>query len=216
MRKTPRKEDTPMVSALEIIQKYFAGRSGGGGTFSAEERLHVLNTWFIKGRSPIETKKYTGIALDTLYDWMKSDWWRDSLRAVKQEKQEQLDGGYTKILEQTLGVQSDRLENGDAKIVRKTIISEEGVREDSFEVMRYPMKGKDAAVIGSIAYQNRALLRGDPTSRTESISTEQLLDKIADRLAKVGEEKKSVAEEEAVSRILEQVEQSVEEGNREV
>lgn len=202
MRNRQNKDNTPMVSALEVIQKYFNGRKGLGHTYTAEERLHVLNTWFIKGRSPTEVEKYTGVSSNTLFCWMKADWWRDALRVVKQEKQEELDGMYTGILEQTLGVQSDRLEHGDAKVIKTVTTTDEGERTEEHSVMRYPMKGKDAAVIGSIAYQNRALLRGDPTSRVEKISTDELLDKIAVRLSKVGEEKK----ERIVDRVLDQVE----------
>ena len=71
----------------------------------------------------------------------------------------------------------DRLQNGDE------VITKDG------DVRQKKIGAKDLAWIMSIIHDKRALLRGDPTSRTEKIDTAKILDDMAKRFAEMGQAK---------------------------
>ena len=95
----------------------------------------------------------------TVSDWSRTDWWAEIEAKLKQNASKSLEARFTNLIAKTLQIVEDRLERGDPKI-----------KNDGTEV-RQGVSAKDAALIQCQLFDKRALLRGDPTSRTERTST---------------------------------------------
>jgi hypothetical protein len=85
---------------------------------------------------------------------------------VQQARQEELDSYLSGVIHKSVEVVNDRLEDGDWKYNAKLD-----------KLVRVPVQAKDAAVIADKAITNRNLLRGDPTSRSDSTT---LAEKVQD------------------------------------
>ena len=84
----------------------------------------------------------------------------------------------------------DRLQNGEAILDRKT-----------GEVKRKPVSMRDANIVANTMTDKRQLLRGKPTSRSEKLTVDDRLSKLAEEFKRfaaakdVTEESKSIASE---------------------
>ena len=79
----------------------------------------------------------------------------------------------TQIVDKSLEVIQDRLINGDYILNKKT-----------GEIHRRPASLRDASIVANTVVDKRQLLRGKPTSRTEKISVDARLLKLAEEFAK--------------------------------
>lgn len=110
------------------------------------------------------TEAETGIPDSTLYEWdQRSEEWAATIGRIRSERQRQLDAEFTDLIHKSLANTRDRLENGDAKLSK------------SGEIRYVPVSAKDSAVIAAVCYDKRALMRGDPTSRTERVQVDERL-----------------------------------------
>ena len=122
--------------------------------YTSEQIVQVAAYYVVTGNMS-RVSKLLGIPDKTLYRWVKEPWWEPLVKKVRDAKQDELDGRLTQVITQGVEGLLDRIENGDVKIVQG-------------EQVRVPM---DATVLSRVVgtmYDKRALLRGDPTSRTES------------------------------------------------
>lgn len=123
--------------------------------YSPEQKVAAAQAYLITGTS-LQAQKYCGVKADIIRDWKsKSNWWPDLFETVKKSKNDELEATFTRIMDSALDVVADRLENGDTKVMRDG------------SLQKVPMGGKETAIILSIMYDKRALLRGDVTSRVE-------------------------------------------------
>ena len=131
--------------------------------YTAEEKLSAVLAYVMTG-SVRGVVRLTGFKQQVVSDWKNnSSWWPDAYRAIKKEKQEEVDGALTAIVHAASSGIMDRIVNGDE------IIDKNG------DVVRRRMSGKELAWVMGITYDKRALLRGDPTSRTEKIDQSKLM-----------------------------------------
>lgn len=127
--------------------------------YTADEKLAAVLAYVMTG-SVRGVVRLTGFKQQTISDWKNnSSWWPDAYMAVKQQKQEEIDGGLTTIIHAASGEILDRIMNGDE------ILDKNG------DKCRIKIKGKELSWIMGISFDKRALLRGDPTSRTEKVDT---------------------------------------------
>ena len=123
--------------------------------YSPEQKVAAAQAYLITGTS-IQAQKFCGVKADVIRKWKsESVWWADLFQQVKKSKNDELEASFTRIMDSSLVVIADRLENGDSK-----------VQKDG-SLIKVPMGGKETAIILSIMYDKRALLRGDVTSRVE-------------------------------------------------
>jgi hypothetical protein len=80
--------------------------------------------------------------------------------------QDQLDAELTGIISKATSEIVDRLENGDE------------VLDKNGNTRRKKLSSRDLTMVLAILFDKRALIRGDPTSRTEKITSEATLDKM--------------------------------------
>ena len=125
--------------------------------YTADEKLAAVLAYVMTG-SVRGVIRLTGLKQQVISDWKNnSSWWPDAYMAVKKEKQDEIDGSLTTIIHAASGEIIDRIINGDE------IIDKNG------KPVRRKMTGKELAWVMGISYDKRALLRGDPTSRTEKV-----------------------------------------------
>lgn len=62
----------------------------------------------------------TGVLAETLYDWMREQWWRDMEQEIRSGVKSELMGKMHGIVNRALDILDDRLENGDVVLNLKT------------------------------------------------------------------------------------------------
>lgn len=147
--------------------------------YTPQQKLHVVSVYMLTGNLK-KAADNAGINYEVVKDWKtRSSWWEDALAAVRKNKQDELDAHITDILDCCVSEITDRLVNGDE------VITKIGTRE------RKQISARDAAWIAGVLFDKRALIRGDPTSRSERSSKEddlnQLLKKFEDLSKKMQE-----------------------------
>lgn len=140
-----------------------------------DERIEAAIAWLVTGNADAASR-LCNIPSRTIRDWMVTDWWESILEAAKGIKQKELDAIWTGIIHKTADELRDRIVHGDEVIDRMG-----GSK-------RVKVKGKDLAIIMSIATDKRALGRGQATSRKESVSIEKRLEAVGNKLQQVDEE----------------------------
>ena len=123
--------------------------------YSPEQKIAAAQAYLITGTS-LQAQKYCGVKADIIRGWKtRSTWWPDLFESVKKQKNDELEATFTQTMDSAVLQLQDRIENGDSKI------------QKDGSLVKVPMGGKELAVVVSIMYDKRALLRGDVTSRVE-------------------------------------------------
>ena len=144
--------------------------------YTADEKLAAVLAYVMTG-SVRGVVRITGFKQQVVSDWKNnSSWWPDAYAAVKKDKQEEVDGFLTSIIHASAGGVMDAIMNGDE------VIDKNG------DLVRRQMSGKDKAWVMGITFDKRALLRGDPTSRTEKVDQTRLIDELKDQFAQMAHE----------------------------
>lgn len=143
-----------------------------GKAWEMEVRLEAAIAYLITGNTE-DAGKLCNVPGRTIRDWMKTAWWEDVLSEARTIKQKELDALWTGLIHKSTSKLRERLDDGDP------ILTKAG------EIKYLPVKAKDLAIITSIAVDKRALLRGQPTSRTEKVTIEERLDRIGSKLVEL-------------------------------
>ena len=141
--------------------------------YTAEEKLQAVTAYVMTG-SIRGAVRLTGLKQQLISDWKNnSSWWPDAYALTKKKKQEEADGVMTTIIHAAANETLDRILNGDE------------VLDKNGNIVRRKMGGKELATTMAITYDKRALLRGDPTSRTEKTDTSSLMQQLKDNFEKM-------------------------------
>lgn len=119
-----------------------------------------------------------GVPRYLLKRWQKESWWDNVISQCRTEKNEQLDGLLTVIIDKAVKVIDDRLEFGELEKNRKT-----------GEEFRVPARIRDATHALEVTFKQRQLLRGEATSRTESTDSNTKLTQLKDQFEKLARSK---------------------------
>lgn len=135
-----------------------------GAKYTADEKLAAVLAYVMTG-SIRGVVRLTGLKQQVVSDWKNNSiWWTDAYMSIKKEKQDEIDGSLTTIIHAASGEIIDRIINGDE------------FADKNGDLRRKKMSGKELAWVMGISYDKRALLRGDPTSRTEKIDYNKQLE----------------------------------------
>jgi hypothetical protein len=141
--------------------------------YSEEDRIEAATVYAVTGKA-VEVERITGIPAYVVRKWKTLEWWPQIIERIRQEKDDELDSKFTKIVDKTVEVINERLENGDYVYDNK-----------SGEVIRKPIDGKSAAIITSIFVDKRELLRRKESHNTEQASIKDRLERIAQDVRKL-------------------------------
>lgn len=129
------------------------------GFYPEEKRIEVATIFAVTGnKTTVET--LTGVPKETVARWVREDWFQALLEAIRAENDHIIDAKQTEIINDALDQIGDRVKNGDFKVTRDG------------DLVRVPMTGKDLSLVEAINLDKRQLLRGKPTSRTETVNNQ--------------------------------------------
>lgn len=112
--------------------------------YTPEQRMHTALAWVITGTTA-GASKVARVPERTICDWRKEEWWEQAIQEARRVKQEELDAKLSGIIDLSLKRLTDMLDGDD------------------------PIPLNQIAICMAIAYDKRALMRGDPTSRSERV-----------------------------------------------
>lgn len=157
------------------------------GIYPEEKRIEVTTLYAALGDAK-KVAELTEVPVGTIKSWRKQIWFYELLQEIREENNEKIDANFTNIIESALYQLMDRVENGDWTFNAK------------MELVRRPLSGKDLSAVASINIDKRQLLRGEPTSRSESITTED--EKALSRVEKLAETFENLAKKTQTKLIL--------------
>lgn len=161
-------------------------RKNKSGYYPEETRVEAVALYAAIGNAA-EVARILGISATLIRTWRTQDWWNEMLNRVHDEKDEELDSKFTKTITLAMDEINDRLENGEYVCNAKT-----------GEITRVKPKMRDIAYVTNMHIDKRQLLRGKPTSRTEKVSSEDRLTKLALEFAKFAGSKDVTEEAEVI------------------
>lgn len=146
------------------------------GFHTDKKRIEALTIFAITGNIA-EVERLTGVSRHMFKKWQKEEWFHEALDDLRNENDSQFDAAFTGIIEKLIGAINDRVANGDFIVLRDG------------SLIRKPVSLRDVIGAMMITIDKRQLLRGKPTSRSESVTVENRLEKLVEHfesLAKKG------------------------------
>lgn len=164
----------------EIVLSKTSGRPFGGlkakgiekGIYPEEKRIEAVTVYAATGNFRT-TSELTKVPEHTVRAWRRQEWFLSLLNEIRNENNDKIDIKFTEIMDTALDQLQDRLVNGDHKVLKDG------------SVVRVPVTARDLSIVAAINTEKRQLLRGLPTSRSESVSKED--EKQVGRLEKLAE-----------------------------
>lgn len=140
----------------------------GNIAYSDEVKRSAVAAYLMHGRGTIVCNM-VGIGESTLSEWRREAWWDDFAAEVRSNVSDEIAADIQRNLQASLTQVTDRLENGDAHVLRDGTI------------IRAPVKMRDLAVTSAVLFDKRRLLQGQATS----IRGTEGLGSLASRLAQM-------------------------------
>jgi len=143
------------------------------GWWPEDKKIEVVSLYAAGVVSSKDLARLTGIPDQTIRLWRLEDWWVELLERVHASVDSDIVSKFTNIVDKSLEVVQDRLINGDFIMNKKS-----GV------IQRRPVSMRDANAVATTVVDKRQLLRGKPTSRSEKISVDARLLKLAEEFSR--------------------------------
>jgi len=134
---------------------------------------------YVSGNSYQTAAMQAGVNKSTAKTWQHQDWFPEALEAARGVVGQKVDRKLTKIIDMALGNVEERLTKGDPY-------------KDGKEISFKPVGAYQSALILGIAYDKRALSRGEPTSIEAGMSFEDRLKSLQDKFKEVATSKPSL------------------------
>lgn len=147
-------------------------------SWSDAQKLEAIQTYLTLGNLAL-TSRMLGIPEITLRVWKTTEWWKDQVNEIKSQEKIELSTKMKKIVQASLAVVQDRLENGDFQFDQKT-----------GQNVRKPVNMKDAHKVAVDLQQRQEVLDKVyvDEGRSDS-STEDKLLKLAEKFAELATKK---------------------------
>jgi len=87
---------------------------------------------------------------------MSQPWWQEEVNKVKSESRVKIDAGFTRIVEKSITLLEDRLENGEITSIKE-------LPNGTKIIKRSAIRAVDIAKIMDTAFMKRQLVRNEPT-----------------------------------------------------
>src|SRR5258708_6373077 len=136
-----------------------------------KKKVEVVTTYLAIGKYAL-VEAVTGVPKATIQAWKRSPWWADLAHEIQQESDQQLDTKLQKIVDKSLDVVLDRIENGDFVLNSKT-----------GEVTRIPTKLKDVHRVSVDLIDKRDLIRNRERVHVEVQAVDDYLKRLATQFA---------------------------------
>lgn len=134
-------------------------------------KVQVVTHYLALGKAPL-VEALTGIPRQTIRLWKTQPWWGELVRQIQQEENQEVDSKLSKIINKSLDVVNDRLENGEMIYNSRTK-----------ELIRVPVKLRDVGTITRDMFQQRDKIRREPELREREEAQADRLLKLAETFA---------------------------------
>lgn len=137
--------------------------------WSDSQKIEAVTTYLALGGSPTKTCEILQIPQQTLYEWKRQEWWHRVEQEIKKEEKLTLSYNLKNVIDRSIHLIADRLENGDWIYDNKT-----------GKLLRKPVPMKDAARVASDMIDKRLKIE---QAETFTVAQENIQEKLA-QLAK--------------------------------
>ena len=139
------------------------------GWYPEDKKTEVVALYTSGVTDAEDLSRLTHVPASTIQNWRHQDWWIEVSEKIHTIVDQDIVSRQTEIVESALEQIQDRLANGDVVINRKT-----------GEQSRKPVSMRDATIVANTMTDKRQLLRGKPTSRSEKLTVDDRLSKLAE------------------------------------
>jgi Trp operon repressor len=176
------------------------------------KRMEVVARYMLLGNMRLVSEQMN-ISYNTLMAWKNSDWWPEMVDQLKRQKQHKTNENIVRLIEQSLEVMQDRLDNGDFVFDQK-----------SGEIKRKPVSVRDATQIATNLLQRQQVQEElEQKLNVKTTTVQETLSLIAQELKKhnritgpVEDAKVIELSEQSDNAIYDQREEGLQEGGGEV
>lgn len=140
--------------------------SPDGTRYSEKQKREAVTLLMLTG-SPTLVERQMGISDFTLREWRRSAWWPEYEREIRNGSRMELKGNLKTIVDKSLRVVEDRLENGDWQYDQKL-----------GKMVRVPVKAQVANVIAQGAIDRQFMIDRLQREETEAQDTEAMKDRL--------------------------------------
>lgn len=147
-----------------------------GSKYDAEKHYEAAALFAVYGNIT-KVADVMGIPSRTLSDWRHSEWFGEIVKTVNEEREEEIRANFSNIILKAQDQIRDSIENGDE------VLTKDG------STKRVKMKGKDAAVVASIAFDKNRISLGKPTRIADTGGLDAMLKKFEEIAAQNREKK---------------------------
>ena len=137
-----------------------------GYKFPVEKRIEVVTKWLALGNMRL-VSELCGVSYQLCRMWKMEPWWQELVDEIKISRSAQLDSKLSKIVDKSLDIISDRLENGDVIFNNKT-----------GQVMRKEVSIKDANKVATDLMQRQVIIQKEEQSLTSQQQTVAIGDQL--------------------------------------
>ena len=171
--------------------------------WSEVKRVEAVTAYLTLGKLPI-VSALTKIPVTTLKAWKMQPWWIDLCEELRQDDAQEMDHKLKRIVDKTLDLINDRLDNGDLILNSKT-----------GHVIRIPVKLKDIHQVGTGLMEQRQTLDASKRQKVEQKSIEDTLKKLAESFTQFIKNKREprTIEGETIDAVYEKWEKRLPEGS---
>lgn len=139
-----------------------------GSQYTDEDRRRALVEFSIIGHVPTVSINLN-IPESTLKDWKRSEWWEEAYNDIRLQNKELIETKVTKLIVSGFDAMQDRMTNGDHHLTKDG------------DIVRVPVKLRDAATATGISFDKLRLLNNEPTS-IKAESTDTRLNSLAEKV----------------------------------
>lgn len=90
-----------------------------GYKHTVEKRIEVVTTWLRLGNMRL-VAELTGVSYQLCREWKATSWWAELVEEIRASRSTQVDNKLSKLVDRSLDLMEDRLENGDFVYNQKT------------------------------------------------------------------------------------------------
>lgn len=145
--------------------------------YSDSQKLEAVKLWLITGNLTI-TAATLNINFLTIRDWRYSKWWEDTVRELKQGSRIELSNKLRTIVDKSLGLVQDRIDNGDFFYDQKT-----------GQMIRKPIPAREVNKIATDMLDRMQQLEKADVQEEDQQHTQDRLAKLADAFEKLAKKK---------------------------
>lgn len=147
-------------------------KAGQLGHWPEKKRIEAVTTFLTCGKLSL-TSAMTGVPVETLRVWKRSEWWKKYSDEMQYEETLELDKKLTKVMDKALDQVMDRLDNGEYIYDPRT-----------GKVKRVPAKLRDIGKLANDMVDKKQLIKKQERQK----NNEQQIQVTADHLLKLAQE----------------------------